>query len=136
MTSLIFEDRLEDIDLPRFLPYGGEYQCYTNRDGDVVFHGTEADFLYELEYSRNGVECIGADWWDFQQCLSDLYEQAEIIEWTSSAGDWCLAFRVGELWYPAWQENGYPQFRGYRWTISHEFPARSLEELWAILTQE
>ena len=131
--TISFEDRLEYIDNVTMLPYDGMYQCYVDRDGDVVFHGTQADFLWELEYGRNCVECIGADWYDFYHALKDIYRAVEIVDWTSSAGDWMLAFLAdnGRL-YPAWQENMYPT-RGYRWSISHEWSGATIDELLAVL---
>lgn len=131
--TIHFEPALEDIDNPTMLPYDGMYQCYAEHDGDVVFHGTEADFLYELEYSRNGVECIGAGWYDFRHALKDIYKAVEIVDWTSSAGDWMLAFQSDNgRWWPAWQENMCPT-RGYRWSISHEWWGATIEELLAVL---
>lgn len=139
MTNLIFEDPLEDIDNPRLLPYDGEYQCYHwysfSGEDAVSYHGDQADFLWRMEFHPGGVECVNAGWYDLLFVLLGLFDEAEILDNTSSAGDWCLAFKVGKLWYPAWQENMYPT-KGYRWTISHEFPARDLEDLWAILTME
>jgi len=132
--SIYFEPALEDIDNLDAVPYRGEHQCYADIKGDTVFHGTEADFLYELEYNRNGVECINANWYDLLRTLQDIYEDAEIIDMTSSAGDWMLAFKTDDgRWYPAWQENGYPRFRGYRWTISREWSGATIEELLAVL---
>ena len=132
--TISFEDRLEYIDNVTMLPYDGMYQCYVDRDGDVVFHGTQADFLWELEHGRNGVECIGADWYDFYHALKDIYRAVEIVDMTSSAGDWMLAFLADDgRWYPAWQENGYPQFCGYRWSISHEWSGATIDELLAVL---
>lgn len=132
--TINFEPALEDIDNPTMLPYDGMYQCYRLEFDDVVFHGTEADFLYELEYNRNGVECINANWYDLLRTLQDIYEDVEIVDWTSSAGDWMLAFKDDNgRWYPAWQENGYPRFRGYRWTISREWSGSTVDELLAAL---
>jgi len=109
------------------------YQCYIFKD-DIMFHGDQADFLWELEHGRNGVECIGAGWYDFRHALKDIYEDVEIVDWTSSAGDWMLVFKTDNgQWHPAWQENGYPQFRGYRWSISHEWSGATIEELLAVL---
>ena len=131
--SINFEPALEDIDNPTLLPYDGMYQCYRLEFDDVVFHGTEADFLYELEYGRDGVECIGADWYGFCHALNDIYEAVEIVAMTSSAGDWMLAFLADDgRWYPAWQENMYPT-RGYRWSISHEWSGATIEELLTVL---
>jgi len=130
--SIYFEPALEDIDNVTMLPYDGMYQCYILKD-DIMFHGTEADFLYELEYGRNGVECIGANWYDFRHALEDIYEAVEIVDWTSSAGDWMLAFQADNgRWYPAWQENMYPTC-GYRWSISREWSGATFEELLAVL---
>ena len=130
--TIYFEPALEYIDNPTSLPYDGMYECYME-DGDVVFHGTQDDFMYELEHSRFGVECIGADWYDFYHALKDIYRAVEIVDWTSSAGDWMLAFLAdnGRL-YPAWQENMYPT-RGYRWSISREWSGATIEELLAVL---
>lgn len=132
--TIHFEDRLEYIDNVTMLPYDGMYQCYVDRDGDVVFHGDQADFLWELEHGRSGVEAIGAGWYDFRHALKDIYEDVEIVDWTSSAGDWMLAFKADDGgWYPAWQENGYPRFRGYRWTISREWSGKTVDELLAAM---
>jgi len=132
-VTIHFEPALEDIDNVTMLPYDGMYQCYTDRDGDVVFHGDQADFLYELEYGRNGIEAIGANWYDFRHALEDIYEAVEIVDWTNSAGDWMLAFQADNgRWYPAWQENMYPT-RGYRWSISHEWSGATIEELLTVL---
>lgn len=130
--TIHFEPALEYIDNPTLLPYDGMYECYTE-DGDVVFHGDQADFLWELEHGRNGVECIGADWYDLLHALHDLYGRAATVDWTSSAGDWMLAFKASNgHWYPAWQENMYPT-RGYRWSISHEWSGATIDELLAVL---
>ena len=131
--TIHFEDRLEYIDNVTMLPYDGMYQCYVDRDGDVVFHGDQADFLWELDHGRNGVECIGADWYDLLHALHDLYGRAVTVDWTSSAGDWMLAFLADNgRWYLAWQENMYPT-RGYRWSISREWSGATIEELLAVL---
>jgi len=133
-VTIHFEPALEDIDNLDAVPCRGEYQCYTKHGGDTVFHGTQADFLYDLQCSRSGVEAIGAGWYDLLHALKDIYEAAEIVDWTSSAGDWMLAFKASDgQWHPAWQENGYPQFRGYRWSISHEWSGETIDELLAVL---
>lgn len=134
MTNLIFEEPLEDIDNPRLLPYDGEYQCYV-RYKTVYYHGDKVDMLWNMEFHPGGVECVGADWFDFVHVLEELFDDTRIVDSTSSAGDWCFAFKISDTWYPAWQENMYPTC-GYRWTISREFPAHSIEELWNILTKE
>ena len=131
--TIHFKPALEDIDNLDAVPYRGEHQCYTRPGGDTVFHGTEADFLWELEYSRNGVECMDAGWYGLLHALQDIYEAVEIVDWTSSAGDWMLAFQADNgRWYPAWQENMYPT-RGYRWSISREWSGATIEELLAVL---
>lgn len=131
--TIYFEPALEDIDNPTLLPYDGMHQCYRLEFDDVVFHGTQDDFMYELEYGRNGVECIGANWYDLLRALYDLYECVETVDMTSSAGDWMLAFMADDgRWYPAWQENMYPTC-GYRWSISREWSGATIGELLAVL---
>jgi hypothetical protein len=57
------------------------------------------------------------------------YKKVEVIEHTSSAGDWTFAVKVRDGWLLAGQENRYP-YHGYKyWVDVSRYPCASLEEL-------
>jgi hypothetical protein len=98
----------------------------------VVFYGNENEFLAALEHG-SGLLCGGANWWTFGEVMRDLFDDAEYIDWTSSAGDWTLAIRAGDVWFSAYQENDWPN-SGFRWYIDRTIVGRTLDELCDLLT--
>lgn len=54
------------------------------------------------------------------------YDRVEVIDWTSSAGDWCFGVRKDNLWYRAFQENRYPH-HGMKYAVNVETPFPSFK---------
>lgn len=55
----------------------------------------------------------------FRQLLADLkFGTVEVLNWTSSAGDWSFALRTREGWLQVYQENRYP-YHGFRYTFGN-----------------
>jgi len=65
----------------------------------------------------------------FQACG---FEETEVIEQCSSAGNWTFAVKLGAVWYPAWQTNRYPHF-GYSYAVNETISCISAEAVAAIL---
>jgi hypothetical protein len=47
------------------------------------------------------------------------YQEVKVVDWTSSAGNWCFGARWGDDWWRVWQENRYPHF-GFRYNRGQE----------------
>lgn len=59
---------------------------------------------------------------------SQGYPRCEVVDWTSSAGDWTFIVSAdGELWYPMFQENNYPR-PGFTHTIDESRPYEGTAE--------
>jgi hypothetical protein len=47
-------------------------------------------------------------------CGVGSFQDVRVIDWTSSAGDWCFGVFDGQEWQLAFQENRYPHHRFHR----------------------
>jgi hypothetical protein len=57
--------------------------------------------------------------------------EVQVYDWTSSAGDWTFAVKLGDLWFAAFQNNRYPQ-TGFDYSLSSGGVA-SFEDLCGIM---
>jgi len=74
------------------------------------------------EYSAEGATgCPGAG--DYRVWAKERgYEFCEVLDWTSSAGDWSFIVSVdGETWYIMYQTNNWPH-RGFTRRVDTEKP--------------
>jgi hypothetical protein len=55
------------------------------------------------------------------------FKEVKVIDWTSSAGDWCFGVFDGECWRHAFQSNRYPRF-GFTYSLG-DFVTDTFEEL-------
>lgn len=64
--------------------------------------------------------CNGAG--DFRQWAEQQgYPHCEVMDWTSSAGDWSFVVSVdGEVWYPMTQDNNCPRGQGFTRQIDED----------------
>ena len=59
------------------------------------------------------------------------YERIEVLDWTSSAGDWSfLISEDSEEWHILWQTNNWPR-GGFSYEISDEAYYGTIEEVYA-----
>jgi len=56
------------------------------------------------------------------------FEKVQVIDWTSSAGDWVFGVLDNECWYPAFQTNRYPR-HGFSYSVDRARCADSFEDL-------
>lgn len=57
------------------------------------------------------------------------FDDVEVNDWTSSAGDWSFGVRIGDKWYMASQENRHPR-HGFKYLLSDMvLPCECVEEL-------
>ena len=84
----------------------------------------------KLFFDRESVEAPAAGAGSYQEVFNDLgFYDVKIIDWTSSAGDWCFGIRTASGWYAAYQENRYPYF-GFKYGIITDIlPCETFEEL-------
>ena len=75
--------------------------------------------------------CVGAN--SYKQYARDRgYTHIEVLDWTSSAGDWqFLVSKDGHEWFVLFQENNYPRGPGFSHQIDEGFPfIGTLEEVY------
>jgi hypothetical protein len=56
------------------------------------------------------------------------YQQAQVLQSCSSAGDWTFAVKDGDHWFPAFQTNRHPR-HGFEYSVDHKLGFSSVEEL-------
>ena len=111
--------------------YGPLYAGPINRAGHTSSPGTlvdvEAAKVHLREGGRIDVPNAGAS--SYRSVFPDLgFDQVVRLESSSSAGDWTLGVRQGQIWYLAFQENRYPG-HGFGYSVHWGRPADSQEEL-------
>ena len=76
------------------------------------------------------IEIPAAGAGSFKEIFTALgFEDVEVIDWTSSAGDWSFGVKNEYAWFAAWQENRYP-YHGFRYSISSDvMPCETFEQL-------
>jgi len=84
----------------------------------------------ELLQNNELVEVPSAGAGNFREIFEDLgFDKVEVIDWTSSAGDWTFGVKNDDGWVVATQENRYP-YHGFRYNISDLFlPCETFEQL-------
>jgi hypothetical protein len=62
-----------------------------------------------LSVEEQATGCTGAS--SYRQYARDLgYKHCEVLDWTSSAGDWSFVVsKNGREWFLLWQTNNYPR---------------------------
>jgi hypothetical protein len=77
---------------------------------------TQIKKLIQQDTAVMATGCAGAgDYADYAQ--SQGYDYCEVVDWTSSAGDWTfIVSKDGNEWYLMYQENNYPGY-GFTRTI-------------------
>lgn len=77
----------------------------------------------EVELPSAVVSSYGVFFKEYAGCL-----EVKVIDWTSSAGDWCFGVNIEGAWYHAYQYNRYPYF-GFKYTIDISTTAESFNDL-------
>ena len=73
-----------------------------------------------LFLSNKLIEVPSAGSGSFQEVITDLgFDEARVIDWTSSAGDWCFGAKNEHGWFIVSQENRYPYY-GFKYMVSDE----------------
>ena len=76
--------------------------------------------LVEQYNAEQATGCSGAGGYR-NYAKSQGYPHCEVVEWTSSAGDWTFVVsRDGQEWHIMYQENNYPRGYGFTRTIDVE----------------
>jgi hypothetical protein len=70
----------------------------------------------------------------YKKVISEILQadELEVIDWTSSAGDWTLAYKDGDTWYPLFQSNRWPM-HGFSYSIDRSCGADTFDELCNIM---
>lgn len=98
---------------------------FYNDDGHEVTIEQAADLFWEHEPVI--VPAAGAG--SYRPILMDFgCEDIEVLDWTSSAGDWVFAIKDGDTWRVVFQANRYPHC-GFRYRLSDTYFAQSFEGL-------
>lgn len=87
---------------------GGRF--YVNEDGGVAVSDTKAQYLFRHGFE---IEAPNAGAGSYKAVLERLgFKSADVIDWTSSAGDWCFKVRGGYVT----QRNRYP-YHGFGYSL-------------------
>jgi len=82
-----------------------------------------------VEFEGKGIEIPNAGASSYNKLLTSLgYKKVEVVDWSSSAGDWTFGAFDGESWYVVSQSNRYP-YHGFRYSINRDEPFDSFEQL-------
>lgn len=102
-------------------------------DGGEVVSVTKAKRLFR---DGKSIEIPNAGAGSYNKVLAMLgYKRVEVVDWTSSAGDWTLAIRTADGWKPVSQENRHP-YHGFRYALcSTPWPMETFEELCSYLSE-
>ncbi len=100
--------------------------------GKLYAHGgaelTHEAAYYELRNNKQ-VEVPNAGSQTFRQFFKEVgYDEVDVLEWSSSAGDWSFMVRDGDGWFAAFQTNRYP-YHGFAYSVNYEIPFASKDEL-------
>lgn len=60
------------------------------------------------------------------------FEDVDVYEWSSSAGDWTFVVYDGQAWYPAFQSNRYPH-HGFRYSMRTDVAMADKRDLFELL---
>ena len=91
---------------------------YFKEGGEKVTPKQAAELFQENEL----IEVSSAGAGSFREIFEDLgFDEVEVINWTSSAGDWTFGVKNDVGWFVATQENRYPYY-GFRYAISDLIP--------------
>lgn len=93
-------------------------------------NGIELSFMEASNLIQRGeaVEVPNAGSGSYNEVFKLLgFDEVKVIDWTSSAGDWCFGVRDSNgWWYQAFQSNRYPHF-GFMYSINL-FPHDTFED--------
>ena len=105
------------------------------QQGGLVFYAEGGEKITlekakEIIRENELIEIPAAGAGNFREVFSALgFEEVEVYDWTSSAGDWSFGVKNEYVWFAAWQENRYP-YNGFRYCISSDvMPCNTFEEL-------
>ena len=107
-----------------------------SQSGSIIYYDKEGNKItikraIELLNYGETVEVPSAGSGNYEQIFTQLgFEEVKVIDWSSSAGDWCFGVKDQDGWYPAFQENRYP-YHGFKYSIgntSYYDTFRELEE--------
>lgn len=94
-----------------------------NQQGKLVYYNEEGEKITlkqasELLQTNQLIEIPAAGSGNYREVFTSLgFEEVEVIDWTSSAGDWTFGVKNENGWYMAVQENRYP-YHGFKYMIS------------------
>ena len=84
----------------------------------------------KLLFEEQEIAVPGAGAGSYDEVFEMLgFEKVEVIEWSSSAGDWSFGVKDKTGWRLAWQENRYT-YHGFRYSISfRNYGFKTFEDL-------
>ena len=98
--------------------YDGKGNTLTNDDARVTF-----------AIKNNSVEVPNAGAGSFREVFAILgFQRVEVIDWTSSAGDWSFAIFNGLEWFMVSQENRWPKC-GFTYSFDKQRSFCSLDDI-------
>ena len=90
---------------------------YYDEDGNKVTQEQAAELLKNSKL----VEIPSAGAGNYSGIFTSLgFEEVEVIDWTSSAGDWTFGVKNEDGWFMAFQENRYPYY-GFKYSVSQGY---------------
>ena len=95
------------------------------QQGDIIYYNGQGEKITREEASNlfldnKLIEVPSAGSGSFQEVITDLgFDEARVIDWTSSAGDWCFGAKNEHGWFIVSQENRYP-YHGFKYMVSNE----------------
>ena len=96
------------------------------QQGKLVFYDESGTVISAEQAKENilagkPVAIPGAGAGNYSEVFTDLlgFDELEVVDWTSSAGDWSFAVKDETGWRVAWQSNRYP-YHGYTYQVAPE----------------
>ena len=75
-----------------------------------------------------GIEVPNAGSGSYDDVFKNMgFDEVKVIDWTSSAGDWCFGVRLKKNWFRAYQSNRYPRY-GFLYSIDNSRAFKSFED--------
>lgn len=103
-------------------------ECATGccQQSKLVLYDADGDVITKEQAKENilnglPVAIPGAGAGNYREVFVDLlgFEELEVIDWTSSAGEWSFGVKDETGWRVAWQSNRYP-YHGYTYGVTTE----------------
>ena len=93
--------------------------------GNIIYYNDSGEKITKeqalalfLKYELIEVPQAGSG--SYKEVITDLgFTEVKVIDWTSSAGDWCFGAKNENGWFIVSQENRYPR-HGFKYMVSDE----------------